>query len=138
MPTASLVCEGFRGQAATTAAGLGLPGLATALVPGHVDVQSVDELRQNVAAVTVDAVIRNLTEAIARVGDAVVEPAPSDIVFEGNLDEVNRFFYENDWSDGLPIVPPTPERVAEFLRWTDLSRETDLGILLPDQRRATG
>jgi len=137
VPTASLVCEGFRGQAATTAAGLGLPGLATALVPGHVDVQSVDELRENVAAVTVDAVIRNLTEAIARVGDAVVEPAPSDIVFEGNLDEVNRFFYENDWSDGLPIVPPTPERVAEFLRWTDLSRETELGILLPDQRRAT-
>ena len=106
-------------------------------MPGHVDVQSVDELRQNVAAVTVDAVIRNLTETIARVGDAAVEPAPSDIVFEGNLDEVNRFFYENDWSDGLPIVPPTPERVAEFLRWTDLSRETELGILLPDQRRAT-
>jgi len=137
VPSASLVCEGFRGQAATTATGLGLPGLPTALVPGHVDVQSVDELRRNVATVTVDAVIRNLTETVARVGDAAVEPAPSDIVFEGNLDEVNRFFYENDWSDGLPIVPPTPERVAEFLRWTDLSRETELGILLPDQRRAT-
>ena len=137
VPSASLVCEGFRGQAATTATGLGLPGLPTALVPGHVDVQSVGELRQNVAAVTVEAVIRNLTEAVARVGNAVVEPAPSDIVFEGNLDEVHRFFYENDWSDGLPIVPPTPERVAEFLRWTDLSRETELGVLLPDQRRAS-
>ena len=137
VPSASLVCEGFRGQAATTATGLGLPGLPTALVPGPVDVQSVDELRQNVAAVTVDAVIRNLTEAVAGVGNPVVEPAPSDIVFEGNLDEVHRFFYENDWSDGLPIVPPTPERVAEFLRWTDLSPETELGVLLPDQRRAT-
>jgi hypothetical protein len=137
VPSASLVCEGFRGQAATTATGLGLPGLPTALVPGHVDVQSVDELRHNVAAVTVDAVIRNLTEAISRVGDAVVEPAPADIVFEGNLDEVNRFFYENDWSDGLPIVPPTSERVAEFLRWTDRAGETELGVLLPDQRRAT-
>ena len=137
MPTASLVCEGFRGQAATTATGLGLPGLPTALVPGHVDVQSVDERRRNVTAVTVDAVIRNLTETIARVGGAVVEPAPADIVFEGNLDEVNRFFYENDWSDGLPIVPPTPERVAEFLRWTDRAGETELGVLLPDQRRAT-
>ena len=137
MPTASLVCEGFRGQAATTATGLGLPGLPTALVPGHVDVQTVDELRRNVAAVTVEAVIRNLTEAPARVGEAVVEPAPADIVFEGNLDEVNRFFYENDWSDGLPIVPPTPERVAEFLRWSDRPGETELGVLLPDQRRAT-
>jgi len=137
VPSASLVCEGFRGQAATTATGLGLPGLPTALVPGHVDVQSAEELRQNVAAVTVDAVIRNLTEAVAGVGNAVVEPAPFDIVFESNLDEVNRFFYENDWSDGLPIVPPTPERVAEFLRWSALPAETELGVLLPDQRRAT-
>ena len=137
MPTASLVCEGFRGQAATTATGLGLPGLPTALVPGHVDVQSADELRQNVAAVTVDAVIRNLTEAPARVGAAVVEPAPGDVVFEGTLDEVNRFFYENDWSDGLPIVPPTPYRVAEFLRFCDRPGETSLGVLLPDRRHAT-
>ena len=137
MPTASLVCEGFRGQAATTATGLGLPGLPTALVPGHVDVQSVEELRQNVATVTVDAVIRNLTEAPARVGAAAVEPAPGDVVFEGTLDEVNRFFYENDWSDGLPIVPPTPDRVAEFLRFCDRPGETSLGVLLPDRRRAT-
>ena len=137
VPTASLVCEGFRGQAATTATGLGLPGLPTALVPGHVDVQSVEELRENVAAVTVDAVIANLTEAPTRAGAAVVEPAPADIVFEGNLDEVNRFFYENDWSDGLPIVPPTPERVAEFLRFCDQPGETELGVLLPDKRRAT-
>jgi hypothetical protein len=137
VPTASLVCEGFRGQAATTATGLGLPGLPTALVPGHVDVQSVDELRRNVAAVTVDAVIRNLTEAPPRTGAEVVEPAPADIVLEGNLDEVNRFFYENDWSDGLPIVPPTPERVAEFLRFCERPGETELGVLLPDRRRAT-
>ncbi len=73
------------------------------------------------AAVTVDAVIRNLTEAPARAGGAVVEPAPADIVFEGDLDEINRFFYENDWSDGLPIVPPTPERVRAFLRFADRS-----------------
>mgnify|MGYP001310842519 CR=1 FL=1 len=137
VPTASLVCEGFRGQAATTAAGLGLPGLPTALVPGHVDVQSAEELRRNVVAVTVDAVIRNLTEAPPPAGGAVVEPAAADIVFEGSLDEVNRLFYENDWSDGLPIVPPTGERVAEFLRFADRPGETELGVLLPDQRRAT-
>jgi len=61
VPSASLVCEGFVGQAATTAAGLGMPNLPTAVVPGHVDVQSPEELHRNIAAVTVDAVIRNLT-----------------------------------------------------------------------------
>lgn len=137
VPTSSLVCEGFLGQAATTSAGLGLPGLPTALVPGHVDVQSPDELKKNVAAVTVDAVIKNLTEMPVRAGGAVVEPKPEDVVFEGSFDEVNRFFYENDWSDGLPIVPPTADRVAEFLRFSDRPAPTELGSLLPDKRQAT-
>ena len=138
VPTASLVCEGFRGQAATTATGLGLPGTCRRRsCPGHVDVQTMEELRRNVAQVTVDAVIRNLTEAPPRAGGPVVEPEPADIVFEGTFDEVNRYFYENDWSDGLPIVPPTLERVGEFLRFCDRPAETELGVLLPDKRRAT-
>jgi hypothetical protein len=137
VPTSSLVCEGFRGQAATTSTGLGFPSLPAALVPGHVDVQTVEELRRNVAQVTVDAVIRNLTQAPPRVGGTVVEPKADDIVLEGSFDEVNRFFYENDWSDGLPIVPPTVERVREFLRFCDRPAETELGVLLPDKRRAT-
>jgi hypothetical protein len=34
-------------------------------------------------------------------------------------------------------VPPTAERVAEFLRFCDRPAETELGVLLPDRRRAT-
>jgi len=136
VPSASLVCEGFVGQAATTAAGLGMPNLPTAVVPGHVDVQSREELRRNIAAVTVDAVIRSLTETPAR-PRTVAEPDPSGIVFEGTFDEVNRFYRENEWSDGLPVVPPTPERVEEFLRFTDQAPAEELGVLLPDRRSAT-
>ena len=137
VPSASLTCEGFLGQAATTAAGLGLPTLPVALVPGHVAVQTAEELRRNIAAVTVDAVIRNLTETPAHVIGAVAEPGPLDIVVEGAFDEVNRVFYDNEWSDGLPIVPPTVERVREFLRFTDRAPEEELGVLLPDRRSAT-
>ena len=137
VPSVSLTCEGFLGQAATTAAGLGFPGLPVAVVPGHVDVQSPDELRKNVVGVTVDAVIRGLTEAPADLTDVAPEPNPGDVVFEGTLDEINRFFYENGWSDGLPIVPPTEARVAEFLRFTDRDPEEELGVLLPDKRSAT-
>lgn len=136
VPSASLVCEGFVGQAATTAAGLGMPNLPTAVVPGHVDVQSPEELRRNIAAVTVDAVIRNLTVTPEQAVD-VVEPDPTGIVFAGTTDEVNRLFYENGWSDGLPIVPPTVARVEQFLRFTDRSPDDELGVLLPDRRSAT-
>jgi hypothetical protein len=136
VPSVSLTCEGFLGQAATTAAGLGMPNLPTALVPGHVDAQSAEELRRNVAAVTVDAVIQGLTAAPDEAVD-LVEPDPGETVFEGTPDEVNRLFYENGWSDGLPIVPPTLERVAQFLRFTDRAPDDELGVLLPDRRRAT-
>jgi hypothetical protein len=137
VPSASLVCEGFLGQAATTAAGLGLATLPSAIVPGHVDVQTREELDRNVVAVTVDAVVRSLTEAPPAPRRTTKEPAPRDVVFEGSLDEVNRFFYENEWSDGLPIVPPTVDRVAEFLRFTDRAPEEEIGVLLPDRRSAT-
>jgi hypothetical protein len=136
VPTASLVCEGFVGQAATTAAGLGVPTLPLALVPGHVDVQSAAELRANVLSVTMDAVVRGLTVDAAPPA-VEVEPAPTDMVFEGTVDEVSRFFYENEWSDGLPIVPPTVERVRAFLGFTDRAPEDELGVLLPDRRAAT-
>ena len=136
VPSVSLTCEGFLGQAATTATGLGLPSLPVAVVPGHVDVQTVDELRANVLAVTVDGVVQGLTAAPEKASE-LVEPEPGEVVFEGTADEINRFFYENGWSDGLPIVPPTAARVDEFLRHTDRRADEELGVLLPDRRSAT-
>ena len=136
VPSVSLTCEGFVGQAATTATGLGLPGLPVAIVPGHVDVQTVDELRANVLGVTVEGVVQGLTSAPEKAAE-LVEPEPGEVVFEGTPDEINRFFYENGWSDGLPIVPPTAARVEAFLRTTDREADEELGVLLPDRRSAT-
>jgi hypothetical protein len=136
VPTVSLICEGFMTQAATTSVGLGLPNLCCAMVPGHIDVQAKDELRQNLLSVTLDAVVAGLTHQPEA---AVAEPAiaPGAIVFRGSLDEVNAHFYEQEWSDGLPIVPPTLARIEEFLRFTDRKPGEVLGILLPDSRAAT-
>ena len=136
MPSVSLTCEGFVGQAATTATGLGLPGLPVAIVPGHVDVQTADELAANVLGVTVEGVIQGLTAAPEKASE-LLEPEPGEVVFEGTPDEINRFFYENGWSDGLPIVPPTAARVEQFLRCTDRGADEELGVLLPDRRSAT-
>ncbi|HJU09794.1 MAG TPA: UGSC family (seleno)protein [Candidatus Binataceae bacterium] len=137
VPTVSLVCEGFVGQANTTATGLGLSGMQLAMVPGHVDVQSAEELRRNVIAVTVDAVVKGLTGETNGHASTEVQPSPRDIVFSGSFEEVNRFFYENEWSDGLPIVPPTIEKVEQFLRFTERSPDESLGPILPDNRTAT-
>ena len=35
------------------------------------------------------------------------------VAFKGTLQEVNQFFYRKGWVDGLPIIPPSEEAVAE-------------------------
>jgi hypothetical protein len=136
IPAVSLVCEGFMRQAATTSVGLGMPNLTCAMVPGHIDIQARDELRRNLLAVTLDQVVEGLTSQPEAAMDEV-GIAPREIVFTGGFEAVNAHFYDNEWSDGLPIVPPTIERVEAFLSFTDRRPEEVLGILLPDSRAAS-
>jgi hypothetical protein len=135
-PTSSLVCEGFLGQAAATSVGLGMPNLPVAMIPGHPGVQSPAELRANVQGVTARQVIENLLSQPAE-QELAAEPTAREIVFRGTFEDVNAFFYEREWSDGLPIVPPTVEKIEEFLRFTDRDPKASLGILLPASRAAT-
>ena len=135
-PTSSLVCEGFLGQAAGTAVGLGMPNLPVALIPGHPGAQSVAELKANVDSVTAQQVIENLLSQPAEAAP-VREPTAREIVFRGSFEEVNAHFYEREWSDGLPIVPPTLAKIEEFLSFTERKPEESLGILLPESRAAT-
>ena len=113
-----------------------MPNLPLAKVPGHVDVQTDDELRANVLDVTVDEVIRNLTEQ-PPVAQILQEPASGEVLFEGTFEEVNRLFLENGWTDGLPIFPPTVDKIEDFLTFTDRERQEVLGKMLPDNREAT-
>ena len=123
-------------QAAATSIGLGMRNIPLALVPGHIGTQSAEEIRKNILGVTADDVVRNLTSMAASPGNPS-EPGPRDIVFRGGYRAVNEFFVKNDYSDGLPIVPPTREAVEEFLRFTDRQPDEMLGVLLPDNRAAT-
>jgi hypothetical protein len=45
-----------------------------------------------------------------------------------------EYCYRQGWTDGLPVIPPTEERVAAFLAHLDRSRETVLGMV-PERRR---
>lgn len=62
---------------------------------------------------------------------------PARIVFQGSLEEVNRFFYRRGWTDGLPIIPPTEEAVQEMLLGTDLAPDYLLGQLQSRLGKAT-
>lgn len=136
VPTASLVCDGFVGQGAAVSPGLGIADLPIARIPGHVDGQSSDELRDNLRAVTVAAVIDCLTQQPRRREDSA-DYAADEIVARGDFATINRIFEERGWSDGLPIVPPTQARVAAFLAETDDAPDRDIGVLQPSGAMAT-
>ena len=34
---------------------------------------------------------------------------------DDSLDRINEYFYEQGWTDGLPIIPPTARRVDAML-----------------------
>lgn len=135
-PTSSLVCEGFLGQAAATSVGLGMPNLPVATIVGHPGAQSAEEIRRNAMEVTAREVIENLTRQPEEV-TFEPEPGSRDIVFTGSFEEVNEYFLEREWSDGLPIVPPTLEKVEEFLSFTPRKPDEVLGLVLPASRAVT-
>src|SRR5579875_842147 len=137
IPSVSLVCEGFAGQASSTAEGLGFTHLPVAILPGHVNMQTYEELKNNLLEVTAGQVVSGLSEQPEETEDQQAEPHPSEIVFTGSFEEVNDYFYDREWSDGLPIVPPTIDKVEQFLRFTDRKPGELLGVLLCDRREAT-
>ena len=57
IPTSTLVCDGFLGQAAAITPGLGIESLPIARILGHVDGQSHQELKQNIEETTTVEVI---------------------------------------------------------------------------------
>src|SRR5205085_6455538 len=51
--------------------------------------------------------------------------------------EINDLFYKNGWTDGLPIIPPTEDLVAEMLRFTDYDPNDVICQLPPRGASAT-
>jgi len=48
---------------------------------------------------------------------------------EASLEEITESLYDQGATDGLPVIPPTEERVEEMLRGTDRPRDEVLGHL---------
>lgn len=139
IPTVSLICEGFEGQARATARGFGFDDMAVAVTRGHVDAQAAPEMEQNFIDHTLTQVIVGLT-ATSMEGTPsrdAAEPASRDITLSGTIDEVNAAFISNGWSDGLPIIPPTIQRVDAFIAQTGHDPWKRLGVATTSGRDIT-
>lgn len=111
---------------------------AIAEYPGTPMVDSDEELRAKVENDLMPSIIKGLTSGDGlNFGNTSAEPQPGSVVFKGTLDEVEEYFHRQLWSDGLPVIPPTRERVAAFLRFTDRDQSEVLGVLPQEGREAS-
>jgi hypothetical protein len=135
-PSVSIASSGFLGQAQAVGQALGIQNVSVAEYPGVVATDSDDEVIRKVKDILVNNVIQAMAKAVKQVPKPK-EPQPTEVVFEGTLDEVEEFYYRRLWSDGLPIIPPTLERAKKFLTFTNRPTDEIIGNLLPEKRDAT-
>jgi hypothetical protein len=62
---------------------------------------------------------------------------PERLTLPDDPDQVFAELYARGWTDGLPVIPPTPERVERMISQAGLSAETIVGELPPRNGGAT-
>ncbi|MDH3309039.1 MAG: thioredoxin [Acidimicrobiia bacterium] len=94
----------------------GIPGLG----------EGITEFSPGCGSLSVDP--DRVSELEAKFGDGF---ASRHVEFAAAEDPIEAM-YDRGWSDGLPLVPPTPERVARMLTGTTRHRTERVAIVPPD------
>lgn len=137
IPGVVVTGPGFADLGRLTGTTQGIPSLQVAVYPGPFDLHTESELKQNATREVVPQIVKALTSPIPKAGPAQAKPARDKIVFTGTLEQINRHFADHGWSDGMAIVPPTIERIQEFLRYTSYAPDAEIAVLASANLRAT-
>ena len=138
MPTVVVTTTGFSALARHTGTAAGVDKLSIAEYPGPLGIQDTSEITRNIEAGLIDRIVERLTrETSAAASGANISRDPRAIICSGTVEEIERFFRANDWTDGLPIVPPTTARIENFLRYVGRAPDDEIAILPSANLRAT-
>ncbi len=127
VPTVALTAKHFELDAKTTAEICGLPSLPLAIVTATFTSHSDAEIQAMVAK-AIDQIEAGLTKApVAAVSHASAGTERNAIDGSDLLDcaeRFNRLAIDRGWSDGFPLIPPTPAAVDRMLAGAPLARDT--------------
>jgi len=138
-PTSTFFFKYFHNDALSAASSKGMPVIRA--VPENIvsECTIIEDIEASVTAVfaeIIDALTKPLTPE--EISPKRHEPEnPPRFIFKGSLEEVNRFFYQRGWTDGLPIIPPTEEAVIEMMTGTDFPPDYLVEKLEPRLGKAT-
>ncbi len=133
---AILGTDAFVSLGDAAARSLGMPHLQLATVPhplGGID----PKLARAKAEAIVDRVIAALTRDPAPPAAAPAQAAAAAVAAPAEIDAFQDFAVAEGWSDGLPVLPPTEERVARLLGGLAARRGEAVATLAPRRGLAT-
>jgi len=122
-----------------TAKSAGIDGLAIAEYPGPVGIHDADAIARNVATQLIAKIVAGLTQS-SEYDDRLAGPRARDqreIVFTGTPDAVTQFFHAREWTDRLPIIAPTIERVEAYVAHSGRLADEEIAVLPSANLRAT-
>ena len=67
----------------------------------------------------------------------LLEAPGASIEADDDFEAINALYLERGWGDGLPIVPPTPDRVARMLAYCDRPLNEPIAKMAPRYGEAT-
>src|SRR5919198_3130990 len=144
VPTVAIHTNVFEKVVRSVARVNGMPRARAAFVPQPVMGKSPRELRAYVDGndpVTGRPVMQEVIEGLTRPFDAqdlekvVYERTTPRAAGTGTESELQHLFLDNNWTDTLPIILPTEERVAEMLAHTSHKPDEVVGHMRPTQFR---
>ena len=141
LPSVMIAAPGFVEQAKHIALIAGVPAQRVAVYPGAFSSHTTEELIKNTREVLWPQIVEGLTKEISNAEIAEAEKKlqnpNNDIIFEGNFEEVQTFFENQGFTDGLPITPPTRQVVDEFFKYTSYSKDDVIGKIPSSYRLVT-
>jgi hypothetical protein len=115
---------------------LGRSEVRTAVIPhpiGGLDAQQVEDRSRH----ALQDIIEKLTVPRVDVSSVPREETPRMLDVSGSWEDINAYFYAQRWTDGLPIVPPTADKVESLVAAAGRSGDTVLGFIPPKMGAAT-
>lgn len=130
---------GFSELARFTGRAGGVENLRIAEYPGPLGVHDAGLIARNIEERLVERIVAGLTQPDGEPRAAATAGGVNqrEAAFSGTHDEIARFFESRQWSDGLPFVPPTPERVERFLQHAGRPANEEIAVLPPENLFAT-
>jgi hypothetical protein len=132
IPTVTVSSSEFIGLAKDTAIGQGAADMSFVVVPHPMGMIPLGEIRKK-AEMVFPEIMRMATEWKPEPKLPPVKPVyPVErLTLEGDIEEINRTLFDKGLSLGLPIIPPTPERVEKMLKGSTRRPTEVLGMVPP-------